>query len=259
MNQVAKQPARSATRPDSLWLEVHKGLGLTPMWHLFNRLDGAYPRLWKANFPDVQSIRNWEESWAEAFDDAGLTFDEVREGIKRVRATCKFPPSIAEFLQAARPPVDPELAYHEAVTGLQERMVGRMGAWSRPYIFWAAMTMRRDLLKETYGSLQVRWVKALADYQERKDLPAIPAPVQELPAPGKAVASREVSIAMLSEAHELCEKAGARVGYDHLRWARRIAERVASGDTSVTHLQIREAEVALRFSLHEEMKNEHST
>jgi hypothetical protein len=258
MNQVAKLAKRSATRPDSLWLEVHAKLGLTPMGHLFNRLDGAYPRLWKANFPDEISIQNWEESWAEAFDEAALTFDEVKEGIKRVRATCKFPPSIAEFLQACRPPVDPELAYHEAVLGLQERLSGRMGAWTRPYIFWAAMTMRRDLMQQTFESIRVRWTKALADYQARKDLPCIPAPVQELPAPGQATTSREMSIAMLGEAHAMCEKNGARVGYDHLRWARRIAERVAAGDTGVTHLQIREAEVALRYSLHEEMKNEHS-
>src|SRR5205823_10890347 len=81
---ISQRPAALAeavtTRPYSKWFEPHPGLGISLMDHLFNRLDGAYPHKWRANFPDPQSVDNWQESWVEAFEERS---EERRVGKER--------------------------------------------------------------------------------------------------------------------------------------------------------------------------------
>lgn len=237
-----------STRPASIWLAVHPGLGISMMDHLYNRLDGAYPETWRKKFPDPQSIENWRESWAEAFEEAQLDTEEVRAGLKLVRQRCAWPPSVAEFVQACRPTLDAEAAYHEAVAGLQERQAGRMGVWSHRGIFWAALALRGPLLQQTYTAVKSQWGRVLLEQTGRKDLPEIPEPKVELPAPGRTRTSAAAAAQMLRDlgAGGLLKAVGDQI--DHLRWARRIAEQVMAGKF-VEPFKIREAEEALRQTL----------
>ena len=71
--------------------------------HLFNRLDGAYPGKWRQNFRNQQAIDNWAESWVEAFEEEGITPQDVKVGLRECRKRFGWPPSVAEFMQACRP------------------------------------------------------------------------------------------------------------------------------------------------------------
>jgi hypothetical protein len=236
-----------STAPDSAWLVTHPTLGISPIEHLWNRLDGAYPSRFRRDFVDQQAIANWNESWAEAFDEAGLTFDDMKVGLKAVRTRYDWPPSVSEFIKACRPSMDPLLTYHEATAGLQERIAGRMGSWSHPAVFWAAIAMRGDLLTQTFASMKQRWEHALTQQLDRGEWPVIPEPRLELPAPGKSQTSTDAAKRMLHDLAAGGITKSMKDVSDGLRWARRIAERVAAGDTSVKPYQIREAEEALRY------------
>lgn len=238
------------TRPYSKWFEPHPGLGISLMDHLYNRLDGAYPHKWRANFPDAQAIDNWCESWVEAFEDEGITPDDVKRGLKACRSRYAWPPSCAEFIQACRPHGDAATAYHEAVAGLEARGKGERGEWSHPAIFWAATLLQRDLMGQAYSAVQGRWASALKAQLARTEWAEIPAPRQQLAAPGKTKLSREGAAAMVREleAKGLLTKGvdkQADKDFDHKRWARRLVERVANGDKSVTNYQADAASAVL--------------
>lgn len=108
-----------------------------------------------------------------------------------LRKRFNWPPSIAEFIQLARPPVEPDQAYHEAVIGLLERRAGRMGEWSHRAIYWAAQELQHDLLTQPQEQMKARWKRALAKQLERTSHEGIPAPVVQLPAPGHTQLERE--------------------------------------------------------------------
>src|SRR5699024_887061 len=149
----------------SMWTSPHPKLeNISPMDHLYNRLDGMYPNRWRANFQDEIAIQAWREAWAEALDEDGLTFIDIRTGIMNCRRMYDWPPSLTEFLRACRPMLDPEAAFHEAVKGLADRRKGETGQWSHPAIYHATVvTGQHDMLNSTYGALKVRWGKALAE------------------------------------------------------------------------------------------------
>jgi len=248
----AAPAAPITTRPYSKWFEPHPGLGISLMDHLYNRLDGAYPNKWRANFKDEQAIDNWQESWVEAFEEEGITPDDVKAGLKACRSRYAWPPSCAEFIQACKPFADPVAAYHEAVAGLEARRKGEMGTWSNRAVYWAATYLQNELMGQAYSAVKDRWAAVLKGHLSQANHAEIPPPRQQLPAPGKTELSREAAAAMIRQLEEqgvvtraIVKAPGDDFDFDHLRWARRIIKREANGDKSLTTLQVNSAREAL--------------
>lgn len=214
------------TQPISRWLDIHPALGISMMDHLFNRLDGAYPHKWRSNFPSEQSIANWRESWAEAFEQEQLTPEDVKEGLKACRSRYDWPPSCAEFVKACRPNIDPESAWIEACEALAERQAGGKGAWSHPAIFWAATSMAFEIRSSSFGANQKRWERVLREQVEMGQWEAIPMPAPALPAPDRSGNARSDAKRLLEEISKL----RLNDGKNPKRWAHRILERIANGE-----------------------------
>lgn len=232
--------------PFSKWFEVVPALGISLMDHLFNRLDGAYPHKWRSNFPNQQAIDNWCESWAEAFEEEGITPQDVKAGLKTCRSRYDWPPSCAEFIKACKPSIDSVVAYYEAVNGMQAREKGEMGTWSHPAVFWAAVQISAfDLKNQSYSQLKTRWEAALKEQMAKGAWEAIEAPLLALPAPGKSKMSREHATKLVQElqASEIIKKSDDKI--DHRAWARKILERAKKECHGLSSLQIRFAREAL--------------
>jgi hypothetical protein len=232
-----------STRPDSRWFDVHPKLGISIIDHLFNRLDGAYPHKWRSAYPDHDSINNWAESWVEAFEDEGISPEDVKRGLKVCRSRYDWPPSCAEFVKACKLTVDPLIGYYEAVEGVQARQRGEQGTWSHPAIYWAAMPLAFDLGTQPYSHIRARWEKALAEQLARREWPAIPASMAALPAPGKAALSKEEAKKMLAKL-SACALLRPRSG--HSAWYLDILERHKRGDPSLSAAQVNCAQEAAR-------------
>ncbi|WP_338618167.1 hypothetical protein [Pigmentiphaga sp. CHJ604] len=175
---------------------------------------------------------------------AGYTAGEVRRGIQAC-ATRPFPPTIPEFLVLCRPPVEPEAAFHEAVTGMQARKHGELGYWSHPAIYWAAVRIgMHDLLANGYPALKGRWENALRDILGKGRWPEIPMPAVALPAPGAAVTSDEEArrrIAQLGASGVLRSLPNER----DISWAQRILDREAAGKDKPSLAALRMARRAM--------------
>lgn len=234
-----------STRPASPWFDVHPVLGISLIDHLWNRLDGAYPKKWRENFPSQQSIDNWSESWVEAFEEEFVKPGDVQVGLKECRRRFAWPPSCAEFIQACKPFMDPVSAYHEAVDGLQARGKGEMGVWTHPAIFWATTGLSRDLMEQTHGQVKDRWEAALKRQFARGAWEPIPAARHLIPAPEKSPMSKEHAEKFLREVGAVGIVSGGAPGRDPKRWARRILERAEQGDPGVTLSQLHCAQEAL--------------
>lgn len=233
-----------STRPNSAYFDIVPELGISLMDHLYNRLDGAYPGRWRKDFPDPQSIANWEESWAEAFEEEGITPAEVKIGLREVRKRYQWPPSVAEFIQAARPPINFDAAYHEAMSGLAERQAGRLGSWSHRAIYWAAQAMVHDLLNLGQEQVKARWKKLLADHLARKGLPDVPAPALQLEAPGRSAtecAAARQQLARLKAGDIIKQPGTGRA----VGWAKAILKRAEAGDPALTSFMVSAARDAL--------------
>lgn len=241
MMQEIAISSKSLTQPDSPWFDVIPALGISSIDHLYNRLDGAYPGKWRNQFPDGQSIQNWRESWAEAFEDERLSFEEVRVGIRECRKLYGWPPSSAEFIKACRPSLDPLAAYHEAVAGLAARERGDAGSWTSLAIYWAAASMAYDLKMQSYGQIKDRWQAALAAQTAKGQWEPIKEPDPQLgytpsaPSPAAADITRQMQAAWKRE----------DAAFDHLRWAKRTFERLQAGDRSIPLYTIKAAADAL--------------
>lgn len=158
------------------------------------------------------------QAWAEEL--AGFTGEEIARGLQACRQR-PFPPTLPEFLVLCRPPINPEVAFHEAVHCLGQRRRGERGDWTHPAIFHAAVAVgSHDMLHATYGQLRARWERALSDTLTRGTWDPIPDAQQALPAPRKTEAGdREAERAM----HTL-GAAGVidQDGRDHKAWARKL-------------------------------------
>lgn len=213
--------APSSTFKPSVWMQQNQALGMSLMDHLFNRLDGAYPRKWRADFQNEIAIANWKETWSEAFDEEGVTPAEIKTGLTNCRRMFDWPPSLTEFLRACRPGLDPETAFHEAVRGLICRQKGERGTWSHPAIYHAAVDVgQHDVLNCTYGAVKARWEKCLLAQLAKGDWAQIPEASIALPAPAKTEQSN-------AEAKAAMSRIGAggilnKFGRDHKAWANKI-------------------------------------
>jgi hypothetical protein len=223
----------SLTRPYSQWFDVIPKLGLSFIDHLFNRLDGAYPHKWRSNFPSQQAIDNWCESWVEAFEDERITPDDVKVGLRECRRRYAWPPSIAEFIQACKPVLDPVVAYHEALAGLEARGKGEVGAWSHRAVYWAAVALKNELLHQTYSQIKDRWAAALRIQFEKSDWTDIPLPRVAIEAPGKVRTSPAKAQALVAEFQ--ANGWGNTVKGDGRQWARNILARPETKSIAVIH------------------------
>jgi hypothetical protein len=203
-------------------------LGISLIDHLFNRLDGAYPGKWRQNFKNQQAIDNWAESWVEAFEEEGITPHDVKVGLRECRRRFGWPPSVAEFMQACRPTLDPIKAYYEAVAGLEARGKGEFGTWSHPAVFWAAWSMRKELREQAFSAVRPRWETVLQQQLDKDTLEPIPEPVFELAAPGHSTTSPTAAKAAIAKIVSTVMNRPAPV--DRLAWARRLLEREAAGE-----------------------------
>lgn len=188
------------------WLDPRQwpdGAACSLMDRLFNRLDGAYPNRWRAAFANQAAIANWREAWAEAFEEEGLTVEEVKRGIVECRRRYDWPPSLPEFLKACRPPVDYEAAFHEAVEQLRRRE-SDSDHWSSPAVYWAAVKIGGyDLQSSRYDQIKGRWKKALDDAANeiRAGVLAndVPKRLVALPAPGQITLTPEEAAERMAE------------------------------------------------------------
>lgn len=242
MTQIAR-----STSPPSLWTEPLQALnGLDLMTHLYNRLDGMYPNRWRANFTNPTAIQSWKDSWAEAFEEEGVSPTEAREGLRNCRRMYDWPPSLPEFLKACRTGLQPEAAFHEAVAGMSARRRGEPGVWSHQAIYWAAVKLGSgEILSTSYSAIKGRWEKILADVLAAGTWQPIPMPNVALPAPGAGLLSREEAkrrLSQLGASGVLARK------NDPKAWAHRIVARVANGE-QVASMTVRMAQQALASEL----------
>lgn len=159
-----------------------------------------------------------QSEWAEEL--AGFTGPELARGLAACRERT-FPPTLPEFMVLCRPPVDPDVAFHEAVRGLNARKTGERGEWSHPAIFYAACAVGQfDILNSTYTHIKARWVRALADQMAKGQWEPVPDVAKALPAPPPL--SKE-------EATQVMKQLGAGEGLEQPRkdrkaWARRLLD-----------------------------------
>ena len=234
-----------------VWFDPLAYLGLdgkSPMTHLFNRLAGAYPYLWKANFPNNETMDNWIVTWAEGFEEAGLRPHDLKAGIKALGTKFERPPTLAEFIRACKPSVDSMVAYYEAVAGVQARKAGEVGVWSHPAIFWAARGLSFDLGNQTYSQIKIRWESALNEQMDRGEWEPIPEPTPEhlrLSAPGKGALSRENAAKMIEElgAQGILEKKDT----EHRAWIGKILARHKAKDQTLPYISYKFALQAINL------------
>lgn len=192
----------------------------------------AFPVPWAVKLIDrlhalygAQFLRQWEglekNALALAWSDelTGYTGEEIARGLAECK-TRPFPPTLPEFLVLCRPPINPEVAFHEAAYCMAQRRRGERGDWTHPAIFHAAVKVgQHDVLTYAYATLKARWHKALSDELARGDWDPIPDATVALPEPRKTeMSDAEAKLAMASlGAGNVLNKTGV----DHKAWAKR--------------------------------------
>jgi len=164
---------------------------------------------------------------------------ELKRGMDALSSR-EWPPTLPEFKKLCRRPLDPTVAYQEAVAGVQARQGGKYGKWSHPAIYWAAMPLSLELREQTYSQVKARWEAALTKQFDQGQWDEIPQPMVALPAPGKTRTSRE-------KASQLLRELGSKInGSWNKGWARELLERAAAGE-ALLPIQLRFAREALEM------------
>lgn len=94
----------------SQWLTINNRTGKTLMQILFDRLDGMYPKHWRAQFegkePAItdQNVRNWTEAWASAFESRSIAPRMIARALENCMDMYEWPPSLPQFLKACTTP-----------------------------------------------------------------------------------------------------------------------------------------------------------
>ncbi len=246
----------TSTRADGLteWTAPRAKLdGKSALDHLFNRLDGMYPGKWRTYFPSERSIENWKEECQRVFAEEGITPAHLAVGLRECRRQYReWPPSVPQLADACNPPLDPAMAYHEAVAGLEARGKGEVGVWSHPAIFWAATGLSRDLASQPGQFMKDRWAATLKAQLARGTWEQIPPPRVQLPAPGKSMTGPEDAARELAKLGAMGITKTAASKIDFKGWAKKIVALHAVGDPKIKPFQLKAARAALGL----ESKNE---
>ena len=175
----------------------------SPVEHILHEMKMLFGNLFEKQWQDAdfsEMTAFWERKLA------GFNRDELRRGFKALE-TLKYPPTLPEFMQLCRPPIDPVKAYYEAVKGVQERRSGRKGQWSHPAIFWTAASMSHDLLNLSYTSVKAAFEKRLSEELSKTSWQEIPDVSTPLPPPKvdreKAKAEAEKALRQLGASNAL--------------------------------------------------------
>lgn len=177
--------------------------------------------------------------WAREL--SGFSRDELARGVAALEAR-DWPPTLPEFKRMCRPPIDPVVAYYEAVEGVVAREKGEMGKWSHPAIFWASVALAYDLQHMGYKQIETRWQKSLQDQLEKGEWEPIPQAMVRLEAPGVTKKDKEEAAKQLQN---LGASGALKPKTDHLLWAKRIMERAKTKNNGLSEIQIRFAKEAL--------------
>lgn len=185
--------------------------------HLIAKMRVMYGAKFTQQWEGVDPVFMQAE-WAKEL--AGFTGQELAAGLDACRER-PYPPTLPEFMVLCRPPLNPEVAFHEAVHCTAQRRRGELGDWTHPAIYHAAVKVgQHDILNCAYATLKARWNKALADELARREWEPVPDAVQALPEPRKTAMSD-------AQAKKAMQKLGAadvlnKSGQDPRAWARKI-------------------------------------
>ena len=188
MSLTLWQPKSASSEPVPTWI----------IMELHGRLLARYGSLWADRYGMVPQ-HVLEEEWSREL--AGFTKREIHRGLTSCR-NLKFPPTLPEFMQLCRPPIESEAAYHEALRNMRERESGKNPAWTHPAIYWAAVTVTfHDMRLIPWERMRRRWEKALSDEMEKGQWPEIPVARIALPEP-----ARKASPEILAQMKALTER-----------------------------------------------------
>lgn len=224
---MTNQPSSTSHQLPSSWVEA-----------LFDRMllnfGKRFTDQWGSADPDKLYAH-----WAREL--SGYSREELARGAAALEAR-DWPPTLPDFKRMCRPPIDPLVAYYEAVEGVVAREKGEMGKWSHPAIFWASTPLAYDLQNMTYKQIETRWNKALQDQLEKGEWAPIPQAAMRLEAPGVTKKDKE-------EAAKTLQQIGATGALspknDHLRWAKRIVEKAKQANHGLSPIQVQFAKEAL--------------
>jgi len=228
--------------PFCAWMQPDEKLGgKSLMIHLYNRLDGAYPHKWRSNFASPEAVDNWACSWAETFEEEGITPKDIKAGLKECRAKHDWPPSCSEFIKACRPAINSMNAYYEALEGLHARDIGEVGVWSHPAVFWASRPLSFDLKHQTFSQIKSRWEKALDDEMKKGEW-------EEIPKPMIAIEHKATDFSKEKAEEFLRSSSMNNFSNDRasLDWARNILEHVKNKTRVYPDISIKFAKEALK-------------
>jgi hypothetical protein len=210
---------------------------------LFSKMQGLYGAKFLQQWSAVD-IALVHQHWEFAIQK--LTQEQFERGMNLLE-TLDLPPTLPQFLHLCKPPIDPQAAYFEAVEGIAAREHGELGHWSDPAIYWATASIGAfDIKTHPYAQISERWSKALMEAQAQPHEDSIPLPgsciftveAQENPVPHKSSAPEIKKVVQIA-------KSGS-ADHDPKRWAKRIQERIAKGDKTVTKQQAEAASKALQ-------------
>lgn len=170
--------------------------------------------------------RELRAMWASALQ--GYKSDEVQRGLSACLNRI-WPPTLPEFLQLCRPPIDHESAFVEANHQIKNRDNGT-DRWSHPAIYWAAVEFGFwDLSHTGWDRAKSRWTKILDGKLAQKNLPPVPSRPASLPAPKASAEVVDAEMAKIASEALGAPKDGQ--GYvDHRRWAKALKKRHDAGE-----------------------------
>lgn len=164
-----------------------------------------------------------------------LTPEELNRGLAAL-VTCKWPPTLPEYIALCKPILNPAAAYMEAIAGMNARERGETGTWSHPAIYFAAVGMFFELKQEGYATIKPRWEAALEKEMRKGKWSKILQPTLAYsPTTGNTRSSREELARVLkkiSTAQTPQEK------QDPKAWIGRVFQRVQRGDSSLPGIAV---------------------
>jgi len=181
-------PLTQSTSTESLpihWVEIlFEKMALTYGKRFTDQWSGCDPEKLKAH-------------WAKEL--YGYSRAELAHGYADLN-TREWPPTLPEFKRLCRTPIDPLVAYHEALNGICARERGETFNWSHPAVFWAITKIGAfDLKSQNYPMIKTRWEKALQEELAQDSWLPIPEPAVALPSPSESLLSKKEAARLLAE------------------------------------------------------------